>query len=407
MKSSLDDLAVFGGAPAFAEPVHVGRPSGDDVEPFVERVRDAFHRRWFTNDGPYVQELEERLAARLGVRHCVATCNATAGLEIAIRALNLTGEVIVPSFTFVATAHALEWMGITPVFCDVDRQTHNLDPGRVESLVTPRTSGILGVHLWGRPCDPDGLAAVARRHSLRLFFDAAHAFGCAHQGRMIGGFGDAEVFSFHATKVMTTFEGGAITTNDASVADKARLLRSFGFQDYDRVEGPGINGKMNEISAAMGLTSLDGFDRAVAINRAAYLRYRTALAGIAGIDVMRQREDDAGNFHYLVVEVERLASGLDRDLLHRVLWAEQVFARRYFYPGCHRMPPYCDRPMPAGATLANTEWLTDRVLCLPTGRAVAEGQIEEICAIVRLVADGAGEIRRRMSAEPARAPTTP
>ena len=180
-------------------------------------------------------------------------CNATVALEIAIRAMGMSGEVIVPSFTFVATAHALQWQEITPVFCDIDPRTHNLDPNRIEEMITPRTTGIIGVHVWGRPCAVDALAEIAQRRHLKLLFDAAHAFGCSYQGQMIGNFGDAEVFSFHATKFFNTFEGGAVVTNDDELAAKMRLMKNFGFHGYDNVIYVGTNGKMSEVSAAMGL----------------------------------------------------------------------------------------------------------------------------------------------------------
>ena len=200
MKKKLDGLAIFGGVPAFREKLHVGRPNIGDRGRLLERINDLLDRRWLTNDGPFVQELERRISEVLAVKHCIAMSNGTVAMEIAIRALGLTGEVIVPSFTFVATAHALQWQEITPVFCDVEPQTFNIDPNLVKELITPRTTGITGVHLWGRPCDAEALTAVACSHNLKLLFDAAHAFGCSYKGRMIGNFGDAEVFSFHATK---------------------------------------------------------------------------------------------------------------------------------------------------------------------------------------------------------------
>src|SRR5690606_11646345 len=224
-KSRLDQLALRGGFPEFAEPLHVGRPNQGDRATLMRRIEGVLDRNWLTNDGPLVEELEQRIAADLGVRHCVAMCNGTIALEIAIRAAGLTGEVIVPSFTFVATAHALQWQGITPVFCDVEPFTHTIDPARVEELITPRTSGIVGVHVWGRACAVDELTAIAHRNNLALLFDAAHAFGCTYRQQRLGSFGDAEVFSFHATKFMNSCEGGAITTNDDAFAEKVRLMR--------------------------------------------------------------------------------------------------------------------------------------------------------------------------------------
>src|SRR5205823_3737043 len=199
------------------------------------RFDDMLDRGWLSNEGPFVQEFEKRIEQMLGVRHCIAMCNATVGLEIAIRAAGLTGEVIVPSFTFVATAHALQWQQITPVFCDIDPKSYTLDPARIEELITPRATGLIGVHLWGRPCDVEALTDIARRYRLKLLFDAAHSFACTHQGRMIGNFGEAEVFSFHATKFVNAFEGGAVVTNNDDLAARIRLMKNFGFAGYDDV----------------------------------------------------------------------------------------------------------------------------------------------------------------------------
>ena len=348
---SLEGLAVFGGGPRFAEKLHVGRPNVGDKERLMQRISDVVDSRWLTNDGPYAREFEERIAELVGVRHCVATCNATIGLEVAAQAAGLSGEVIVPSLTFVATAHALRWIGLKPVFCDVDPLTHNIDPERVEEKVSPHTTAMLGVHLWGRPCDVEALEEISTRHGLKLMFDAAHAFGCSRGGRMVGGFGDAEVFSFHATKFFNTLEGGAIVTNDDGLAEKARLMKNFGFSGYDQVTELGVNGKMNEFSAAMGLTSLESLDEFVAVNRRNYEHYRDSLRDVPGIRLADYDEGESNNYQYVVLEVDEEEAGIRRDDLVEVLWAENVVARRYFYPGCHRMEPYHSEG-PGGRTLA-------------------------------------------------------
>jgi dTDP-4-amino-4,6-dideoxygalactose transaminase len=273
VKISLDEFAIFGGAPAFAEQLHVGRPNIGKRARLLELFNRILDTKRLSNMGPLEREFEQRVAEMLGVKHCIAMCNATVALEIAIRALGLTGEVLVPSFTFIATAHALQWQQIVPVFCDIDPKTHCLDPRSVEKMITPRTTGIVGVHLWGRGCEIEALTDIASRHSLKLLFDAAHAFGCSYEGRMIGGFGDAEVFSFHATKFFNTFEGGAVTTNDDELAEKIRLMKNFGFAGYDQVIYIGTNGKMSEISAAMGLTSLESLDDFIRTNHRNYQQY--------------------------------------------------------------------------------------------------------------------------------------
>lgn len=396
MKLSLEDLAIFGGTPAFAELLHVGRPNIGDRGRLLERINDLLDRRWLTNEGPYVQEFERRIREITGVAHCIVTCNGTVALEIGIRAAGLSQEVIVPSFTFAATAHALQWQGITPVFCDVDPSTHTLNPGRVEELITPRTTGIIGVHLWGRPCCVGELSEIARHRGLKLLFDAAHAFGCSHQGRMIGGFGDAEMFSFHATKFVNSFEGGAIVTSDGDLADRARMMRNFGFVDYDDVRYVGTNGKMAEVAAAMGLTSLESMSDFMEVNRRNYDLYRTQLRGAAGLSLVPYDESERCNYQYIVLEIDEQEAGLGRDLLQRILHRENVLARRYFYPGCHRMEPYRSSFLAARRMLPQTDRLAQRVLSLPTGTTIGPEEIGTICDVVRFSLARASEITTRL-----------
>jgi dTDP-4-amino-4,6-dideoxygalactose transaminase len=362
----------------------------------MARLNDMLDRRWLTNHGPFVQALEQEICAHLDVRHCVAMCNGTIALEIAIRALGLQGEVIIPAFTFVATAHALQWQEITPVFCDIDPKTHNLDPVRVEEMITPRTSGILGVHVWGRPCAIDELNKIAERYNVHLLFDAAHAFGCSHQGKMIGNFGEAEVFSFHATKFYNTFEGGAVVTNRDDLAEKIRLMSNFGFSGYDRVIHLGTNGKMSEPAAAMGLTGLENLDSFIAANYRNYQRYCTELIEIPGLDMVMYDKSEKNNYQYIVVEVDEERTGISRDLLVEILHAENVLARRYFYPGCHQMEPYRSYFPHAGLLLPETERLTQRCMSLPNGTAISTQDVDAICYLIRMVIENSSEIRQKL-----------
>lgn len=396
-KSRSAELAVLGGAPAFAEPLHVGRPNLGDAEAFLARVRDAFDRCWLTNNGPYVQELEARLASLLGVRHCIALSNGTQALELMLRAAGVTGEVIVPSFTFVATAHAAAWVGLTPVFADVDPVSHNLSRSTVEPLITGQTSAILAVHLWGRGCGAEDLERLGVERGLQVFFDAAHAFGCACGARALGSLGRASAFSFHATKCFHTFEGGAIATNDAALAGRLRLLRNFGFAGFDLVVSEGTNAKMNEVSAAMGLTLLDGFDAILDWNRRNFEAYRSRLSGMPGFRLVEFPPDARMNYQYIVVEVDERAAGLSRDELLRVLTAENVVARRYFYPGVHRMEPYRSLARYEGLRLPATERLTETVLCLPTGNSVSEADIDGVAGILRAALSDPGRVRQALA----------
>jgi dTDP-4-amino-4,6-dideoxygalactose transaminase len=376
------DLALLGGGPpAFDEPRHVGRPNVGDRRRLMQRIEGVLDRMWLTNNGPLVTEFEERVASLVGVRHCVATCNGTVALQMVIHASGLRGEVITTPFTFIATAHSLLWAGITPVFCDIDPRTHNIDPASVERLVTPLTTGILGVHVWGRPCAVDELTAIAERNGLSLLFDAAHAFGVSDHGRMIGGFGQAEVFSFHATKFINAFEGGAIVTDDDALAERLRLIRNFGFEDYDRVSALGTNGKMSEVAAAMGLTSLESMDTFVATNHRNYEAYRRGLDAVPGVRLLPYSDTELTNRQYVVVEVDEDA-GLSRDDLCQVLWAENVLARRYFYPGCHRQEPYRSGPA-ATIPLPQVDRVASRVLVLPTGTGMTVPAVETITSVIR------------------------
>ncbi len=394
---TVDTLAILGGAPSFTEQLYVGRPNIGDRARLLERINDILDRRWLTNHGPYVQELEKRIADFLGVKHCIAMCNATVALEIAIRALGLKGEVIVPSMTFIATAHALQWQEITPVFCDIDPVTHNLDPKQVENMITPRTTGIIGVHLWGRPCDINALEAIAAQHNLKLLFDAAHAFGSSYTGRMIGTFGNAEVLSFHATKFFNSLEGGAVVTNDDELAQRVRLMQNFGFEGYDSVVYIGTNGKMNEMSAAMGLTSMESLDEFISTNYRNYKHYQEELNGIPGITPIIYNESERSNYQYIVMEVDEEKTRISRDHLVKILWAENVIARRYFYPGCHRMEPYRSYFPHAGLLLPETERLVEQLMSLPTGTAVTLDDISIICQIIRLAVEHNTEVVDRLN----------
>lgn len=381
------DLAINGASPAFAQPLHVGRPNIGEREAFLQRINQILDNRWLTNNGPMVQEFEQRIASQLGVKYCVAMCNGTIALEIAIRALGLEGEVIVPSWTFVATAHALYWQGITPVFADIDPATHNLDPDAVRRMITPRTTGIIGVHLWGRAAPIDELQTIADEHGLKLMFDAAHAFGSTYKGQTIGRFGACEVLSFHATKSFNTFEGGAVVTNDDELAEKMRLMRNFGFHGYDNVIHPGTNGKMIEVCAAMGLTNLDGHADVVTINLRNHSAYTTALSGIPGISVLTYDPTERNSYHYVVIEVDP-SGAVTRDRIVAVLQAENVLARKYFWPGVHRMKPYSEIFPHSNLLLKNTELVAKRVMILPSGTAVTVEDIATIGEIIKQTVEG-------------------
>lgn len=365
-----------------AVPLHVGRPNIGDRKAFLELTGEMFDRGVLSNNGPLVLSLETEIARHLGVKHCVAMANGTVALEIAISAVGMSGEVIVPSYTFVATAHAVAWQGLTPVFADIDPTTHTLDADSVRSLINERTGGIVGVHLWGQGADVAELDAIGKEFNVPVIYDAAHAFSASVAGEKIGSFGRAEVFSFHATKFFNTFEGGAVTTNDDALAARMRLLRNFGFDGEDSVVHLGTNGKMTEVCAAMGLVNLRSLDDFITRNRQNYELYREHLAGVPGVKLFPFMSPKDANYQYVVIEVDESAQR-SRDEVLRALRDANVLARRYFWPGAHRMQPYRDRYPNAGDHLPETVRVAGRVIVLPTGNAVEEKDIDLICRIIK------------------------
>lgn len=396
MKKNINELAIFGGPMAFKNKLYVGRPNIGKKKILLKRINNILDSHWLTNDGPYVQEFEKRIAEYIGVKHCIPVCNATIGLEITIRALGLTGEVIVPSMTFIATAHSLEWLNVKPVFCDIENDTWNIDPAKIEKLITPKTSAIIGVHLFGRPCNVEALESIASKYNLKLIFDSAHAFGCSYDKKMIGNFGSAEVFSFHATKFFNSLEGGAITTNDDELARKIRLMRNFGFHNYE-ILSVGTNGKMNEFSAAMGITSFDSINDFIEKNSNNYKLYQRELAGIPGLELIRYNEDEKCNFQYLVLNINAEETKINRDIIMNILWAENVIARNYFFPGCHKAEPYITKSGRKKNNLIVTDKLSNNFLSLPTGNGVNKSEIIKLCALLRFCFINAKEISSKLS----------
>lgn len=396
-RRSLADLAVCGGKPSYEKPIMVGVPSILDVEHFHEIIDDIFERKWLTNNGFYVRELERRLQEFMDVKNVILVNNGTTGLEIAIRALNLKGEVIVPAYTFIATPHSLLWSGVQPVFCDIDPESYNIDTDKASELINDRTSGILAVDVYGRPSEKDKLESLANDNSLSLIFDAAHAFGNSFHGKMIGNFGDAEVFSFHATKFMNSFEGGAIATNDDELASKCRAVRNFGFVDGYVTQYLGINGKMTEISAAMGIISLENIDKIISANKSNYETYAVRLKEIPGIRLIKYPDNDKSNYQYIIIEVDETVTRLNRDELSIVLESEGIGTRKYFWPGCHQMEPYRFMYPNVGTRLPETERISSRVLALPNGTSVSPEDVEAICGIIRIVLENPEKVKTQVN----------
>ena len=371
--------AILGGEPAFKQPLHVGRPNLPDRKVFDKYVDRIFDTRWLTNNGPLVREFREKLEEFLQVKHCIPICNGTIALELAERALGFKDEVILPSFTFVATAHSLQWQQITPVFADIAKNDVTIDPVSIKRMLTPNTSGIIGVHVYGHPCNHDAIGEIASERNIKVLYDAAHSFGCEVKGVPVANLGDASIFSFHATKFFNSFEGGAVSTNDDTLAEEIRLMTNFGFAGKDEVDYLGTNGKMTEISAAMGLAMLESVESIRAKNKKNYEIYTTVFSEIPGIVLIEPPASLTNhNWQYVIAKVNKKKFGMDRDTLIAALEAENILARRYFYPGCHKMHPYRDFFPNASILLPNTELIADEVVSFPTGQAMDYSDISII-----------------------------
>jgi len=366
----------------FPETIFVTRPLLPPLDAVTRRLAEVWSTQWLTNAGAQHDALEASLRRYLDVGELSLFNNGTIGLLCAIRALDLSGEVITTPFTFPATPHALSWSGITPVFADIDPSRLTLDPRLVEERVTPRTTGILAVHVYGVPCDVEGLQAVATRHGLKLVYDAAHAFGARLHGKSIGSFGDATMFSFHATKLFHTAEGGAIACADTTLRQRIDRLKNFGIVNQEAVDSVGLNGKMNELQAALGLAVLDCIADELEKRRRILAAYRRLLGGVPGITMMPEIDGTESSCQYCVIRVSASEFGRSRDDLHAELKSYNVHARKYFYPLCSDYPMYRHLPTSDPATLPVARRAVDEVLCLPLYGSLELSSVEQICEIV-------------------------
>ncbi len=350
------------------------------LEDFLPYLQDIWARGWLTNGARYVDQLETALATYLGVPYVSVFTNGTLALVCALRALGLEGEVITTPYTFVATAHAISWCGLRPVFVDVDPVTCNLDPARVEAAITPETRAILPVHCYGMPCDTERIAEVAARHGLKVLYDAAHAFGVEVNGAGLASAGDMSVLSFHATKVYNTVEGGAVVCHRAEDKAQLDLLRNFGFAGEERVLLPGLNAKMDELRAAYGLLNLRGVDAAIAARGEVVARYRRALRGVEGISLLGDMEGVRHNYCYFPIFVDAPRFGTSRDGLYARLKAAGIGCRRYFYPLVCDMEAYADFAGLEGVEVARAR--SAGVICLPLWSGMEEGEVERVLGCI-------------------------
>lgn len=344
--------------------VFVARPALPPLEAFIPLLEEIWSSRALTNAGPFHRRFTDALCAHLGVEHVSLVANATLGLMLSARHLGLSGEVITTPFSFVATAHSLLWAGATPVFVDVDAHTLNIDPAQIERAITPRTTAIMGVHCYGRPCDVDAIEAIAHRHGLKVIYDAAHAFGVKHAGESLLLRGDLSVVSFHATKVFNTFEGGAIVCRDAQSKRQIDHMINCGIADEVTVESMGLNAKMSEFNAALGLLQLQYVDSYIEKRRVVDARYRELLSGVTGIECVHAPGTEPENYYAFPILVGP-DYGLGRDALCDKLSAEGIFARRYFFPLLPDLPLYRDLPSSRSHLFPVARDAASRVLCLP------------------------------------------
>jgi dTDP-4-amino-4,6-dideoxygalactose transaminase len=392
---SRTDFALFGAPPAFARPLPVGQLYFPSRERYEEAFRGIFERQYYTEYGPLNRQLEERLQQFLGVRHAICVTNATVALMMVADAMGLGGKVILPGFTFAASAQSLSWAGLEPVFCDVNPDTHQIALDQVAALIDKDVSAIMGVHLWGGACEPEALAELAKANGVQLYFDAAHAFGCEVDGVRIGNFGRAEVFSFHATKILSATEGGCICTNDDELAARLRTMRSSAGAGKPTEVVRTVNGRMSEAQCAIALMSLEDFPANRQNNETLYRLYAAQLAAIPGLHLVRPSGVSLSNYQYLVCQIDEGEFGLSRDTLIALLKAENVNARRYFYPGLHRSIPYAQDFPRYLERLPNTDSLSASCIQLPIGALVSAQGVERICSILSRAHQAAPSIRGR------------
>lgn len=353
-------------------------PPLDEFLPYLEKIWES---KWLTNGGPFHQMLEQALSEYLGVEHLSLFANGTIALVTALQTLRITGEVITTPYSFVGTAHALLWNSITPVFVDVEPGTCNLDPERIEEAITPRTTAIMPVHCYGIPCDVERIQEIADTYGLKVIYDAAHAFGVAHDGTSLLRHGDLSMLSFHATKVFTTFEGGALVCPDAKTKQRVDYLKNFGYSGEVTVVAPGINGKMNEMQAAFGLLQLKHVDEAIDLRRDIDTRYRERLAGVPGITCLGSTTDTTRNYAYFPVFVDD-DYPMTRDALNQRLRQRGFFGRRYFYPLISEFPMYRGLPSAQSDNLPVALRTSRQVLCLPIYPTLDLSVVEEVSRLI-------------------------
>ncbi|WP_165043364.1 DegT/DnrJ/EryC1/StrS aminotransferase family protein [Dysgonomonas sp. ZJ709] len=363
--------------------IYVTQPALPPLDEFIPYLEKIWDNKWLTNNGPFHQEFEKELAEYLGVKHISVFSNGTLALITALQALRITGEVITTPFSFVATTHSLWWNNIKPVFVDIDDKHFNLDPQKIEAAITPQTTAIMPVHVYGNPCNVEEIQRIADIYGLRVIYDAAHAFGVKKNGESILNWGDLSILSFHATKVYNTVEGGAIICQDEKTKQRIDLLKNFGFKDEVTVIEPGINAKMNEIQAAYGSLQLKYVDSYIAKRREIVMLYNKLLKDVKGIQVVDEMDNVAHTYAYYPILVNTLEYGISRDDLYYKLQEHDIIGRRYFYPLISDFPTYRGLPSAKTDNLPIATKAAKEVICLPIYPELELSDVERICSIIK------------------------
>jgi dTDP-4-amino-4,6-dideoxygalactose transaminase len=371
----------------FLKPIYITKPLLPDLEKFYPKLEQIWDSGWVTNMGEQHHAFEKRVKNYLRAYHICLFCNGTLALQLACQVLRLSGEVITTPFTFPATAHVLYWNRIQPVFCDIEPDTFNIDPAKIEAMITPNTTAILPVHVFGYPCDTEAIQEIADRHGLKVIYDAAHAFGVEVDGTPIGNFGDISMFSFHATKVFHTIEGGALTFSDHRIRQRLDFAKNFGFKDEETIVVPGINAKMNELQAAVGMLVLDDLQDERNRRKALTQIYRERLERIPGVQCRYDIPNVKHNYYNLAITIDESQFNMDRDALHDELLKYNVITRKYFYPLCSRFQCYNQHPSASQENLAVAERISKKVLILPLYGSLTFADVEHICDIIKYIGD--------------------
>lgn len=361
--------------------IYVTQPSLPPLDEFIPYLEKIWESKWLTNSGQFHQEFERALCEYLGIKYISVFANGTLALITALQVLRITGEVITTPFSFVATTHALHWNGIKPIFCDIEKNSFNIDPAKIESLITPHTTAILPVHVYGYPCDVERIQKIADIYGLKVIYDAAHAFGVKLNDQAILNFGDLSVLSFHATKIFNTFEGGAIVCHDGKTKKRVDFLKNFGFAGETTVVAPGINSKMNEVQAAFGLLQLKYIDEAIEKSKKIAYLYKEKLQGLKGLRILNDVDGVRHNYSFFPVLINYAEYGKSRDEVYEELKKNNIYARRYFYPLISQFPTYKGLPSASADNLPVAEKISREVLCLPIYPKLEKDEVMKITGI--------------------------